>query len=597
MSNLHSVYNILPEPKSIKMTEGAFSLSDICILIEDGIDARVIKKAAELKAKIFEKTGKKVVLSRALAREKAITIAKDASLSSEGYSIEVTTDGIKIAGGDDAGCFYGIVTLLEMLETEGTSLPCVIINDAPDMSYRGFYFDATRGRVPSIEGAKKLILRLAKSKVNVLQFYVEHTFDFKEFYSVDRTDEDYLTADDILELDAFCYDNFIDFQPSISTFGHLFELLMLKEHEHLRELEDYTMVYHFWENRMFHHTIDADNPESVALICSMIDQYMPLFRSKYFNICCDETFDLCKGRNQGKDATKLYVSYVQKITKHITDAGKKVMMWGDIALQHPDMLEFLPKDTILLNWNYAANPDITRIEKVKDCGFEQIVCPGTSSWSSLVELTMHSVPNIMKLAKGGYDNGAIGILNTCWGDYGHPAHPECCTYGIVLGACVAWNKDTRADEDFEKKVSRIYYKSDNNIIALINDLALSHLNKKTLDYCSNTYLECYMWYHHKKIENFKSTVEEIEESLNTARSIRDSLRDVKGDEELLRCLRNSADGIVLLNEVALEVKTNGVVSKAWHEAKDAWLEEFKNCWLLSSKRSELMNIYEFFSKM
>ncbi len=597
MSYLASVYNILPEPKSIEMTKGAFSLLNVCILIEDGIDARVIKKAAELKAKIFEKTGKKVVLSRALAREKAITISKDASLSSEGYSIEVTADGIKIEGGDDAGCFYGIVTLLEMLETEGTSLPCVIINDAPDMSYRGFYFDATRGRVPSVDGAKKLILRLAKAKVNVLQFYVEHTFDFKEFYSVDRTDEDYLTAEDILELDAFCYDNFIDFQPSLSTFGHLFELLMLKEHEHLRELEDYEPKNHFWEQRMAHHTIDASNPESAELICSMIDQYLPLFRSKYFNICCDETFDICKGRNKGKDPTELYVSFVSKITEHIVKAGKKVMMWCDIALQHPDMLDVLPKDTILLYWTYSADPNLSGLEKVKESGFKQIVCPGTSSWASLIELTMHSVPNITKLAKGGYDQGAIGLLNTCWGDYGHPAHPECCTYSIVLGACIAWNKDTRADEEFEQKVSRVFYKSDGNVVSLINALALTNITPQTLDYCSNTYFESYMWHHHRKAENFSLNVQQTKESLDKARSIRDMLDKVNGDSELLRCLKNSADGIILIKELAFQIKTDGIVSKAWYEAKDEWFEEYKSCWLLSSKPSEIMEIYEFFSKM
>ena len=52
---------------------------------------------------------------------------------------------------------------------------------------------------------------------------------------------------------------------------------------------------------MGHHTIDVSNEESIALVGSLIEQYVPLFRSEKFNICCDETFDLCGVINAVKD--------------------------------------------------------------------------------------------------------------------------------------------------------------------------------------------------------------------------------------------------------------------------------------------------------
>ena len=100
--------------------------------------------------------------------------------------------------------------------------------------------------------------------------------------------DDGITAEEILELDDYCYENFIDFIPSLSTFGHLYRLLETKEYKHLCELPDYVDSSHYWNERMPHHTIDPSNPESIEIIKSLIDQYVPLFTSNKFNICCDD---------------------------------------------------------------------------------------------------------------------------------------------------------------------------------------------------------------------------------------------------------------------------------------------------------------------
>ena len=48
---------------------------------------------------------------------------------------------------------------------------------------------------------------------------------------------------------------------------------------------------------MAHYTLDASAPESLEFVRQMIDEFIPLFTSNKFNICCDETFDLGKGKN------------------------------------------------------------------------------------------------------------------------------------------------------------------------------------------------------------------------------------------------------------------------------------------------------------
>lgn len=579
-------YNILPIPKSVNFSEGCFKLSNCKIAVSQRLDSRVKSATEKILSALADKTGESHSFTD-FSDEKIgiIIIDKDASIMPQGYKITVNPSSVKILGGGDAGCFYGIQTLLQMLDINGNCLPSVTIEDAPDMQYRGFYYDATRGRVPSVEGAKKMVERLSKYKINALQFYVEHTFDFKEFKN---TEDDCFAVQDILDIDNFCYENFINFEPSLSTFGHLYELLKKDEYKHLCELENYEDKSHFWRERMMHHTIDADNPESIDLVCSLIDQYLPLFRSEYFNICCDETFDLCKGRNAGKNSAELYISFVSKIIEHIKAAGKKVMMWGDIALKHPELLDKIPKDTILLNWDYRAAPDINNIEKIKNSGYSQIVCPGTDSWYTLIEKTDISVPNILKMARGGYENGALGLLNTNWGDYGHTCHPECSLYGTVLGACVSWNIETSVDEEFEKSVSGNLYKSDENIIAIINELGICHNTA--------TWLECFNWVYHKENENFKATEEQILNSIDLAKDISKKLTRTVGNSEILKCLKNAADGIVLLNEAALSVKLTGEVVDSWKQMAELWFEDFSECWEMSSKSSEIGEIKNFLDR-
>ena len=581
-------YNILPAPKIIEETQGTFNLVNAGIYLQNGLDARVVAKAEALRTRLCEKTGQKHLLSRGQEAKNSILICKTKNIKAEEYILEIDANGVKIEGGSDAGCFYGILTFLQILETDTNELSGVVIKDWPDMAYRGFYFDATRGRVPSVEGAKKLINRLASLKINALQFYVEHTFDFKEFSSDNRTSNDYLTAKDILEIDNYCYQNFIDFQPSLSTFGHLYELLSRKEYKHLCELENYEDKSHFWKERMEHHTIDAANPESLELVCSLIDQYSPLFRSEYFNICCDETFDLCRGRNQGSNVADTYVGFVTKIIDHVTACGKKVMMWADIALKYPHILSQLPADTVFLNWDYDASPNTDNIKKISELGLTQIVCPGTQSWATFIEKTSVSVPNILTMAKNGYENGVIGMLNTNWGDYGHTTHPECSLYGTILGACAAWSVDTQVDKIFNKAVSSSFYKTDVDIVELIKQLEICHN--------SASWLQCYDWVYRRTPECFPCDVKTIEKSIKTAQNLSDALGCAKGEKEILACLKNAADTIALLNMAALDVKLNGVVSEEWRYKMEDWFEEYKNCWLISSKPSEIMEIYNFLQR-
>ena len=65
------------------------------------------------------------------------------------------------------------------------------------------------------------------------------------------------------------------------------------------------------------------------------------------------------------------------------------------------------------------------------------------------------------MADYGYKYGALGMLNTNWGDYGNPASIEMALYGMVLGAAKSWAINTQPGEEFRANASELLYKNKN----------------------------------------------------------------------------------------------------------------------------------------
>ncbi len=410
--------------------------------------------------------------------DKVVKIVVSGCSGCRGENYRITfKDEITIWSPTYQGAFYGIQTLRQIIKNGYYDVE--EITDSPDFEARGFYFDITRGRIPTLETLKKLVDALAYYKHNMLQLYVEHVFPFKEYDGIyQRTG--YMTPEETIELDKYCKENFIELVPSLSCFGHLYELLQFNRKD-LCEYENYEPKAINWAERMGHHTIDVSNPESIELIKSLIDQYSPLFTSDKFNICCDETFDLCNGRNQGKDKAREYVNFVNKIVAHVKSKGKKPMMWGDIISHHVELIGELDEDITFLSWGYSPNESPDSINKVKEAGKPQYVCPGLNNWASLMELTQRSIPNITKMAQYGYDAGAKGMLTTCWGDYVHPSPLEGCMYGIIYACAKAWNVNYRYD-NFNELIDFLHYGYE-GAGELVNKLANLHIANFWYDLC------------------------------------------------------------------------------------------------------------------
>lgn len=452
---------LLPEPQKWIKKEGVFRVPyDGKIVLDVSCSADDHDTAVILAGEIKSYGGICTVITRGASGKAAIVLKIDSCLEREGYTLSVADEGITITGGSSAGLFYGVSTLRQMIRQAGICIPCTWIEDAPVMAVRGLFYDVTRGRIPTMEYLKKLMDKLAFYKINQFQLYIEHTYMFEELSEVWRDDTP-LTAEDILELDAYCRKLHIELVPNLSSFGHLYKLLRTKTYRHLCEMPEPDKVPFGFADRMRHHTVDVSNPDSMALVKRLIEEYLPLFTSQHFNIGADETFDLGKGKNSARaeqeGTQRMYMDFVKELCTFLVEKGKKPMFWGDIICAFPDAVKELPKETICLNWGYEADQSEEPVRALWEAGAVQYCCPGVSGWNRLVNALDVAYENIKRMCTYAVKYEAKGVLTTDWGDFGHINHPDFGVPGMIYGAAFSWNTRIPEFDEINRQISRIEY--------------------------------------------------------------------------------------------------------------------------------------------
>lgn len=137
-------------------------------------------------------------------------------------------------GGSHQGLFYGIQTLKQLFREHGYQIPSMIIENEPAFQNRGFMLDISRDRVPTMSTLKSLIDILAELKYNQFHLYTEHTFAYAN-HEIVWKDYSSLTSQDILELDNYCKERYIELVPNQNSFGHMEKWLTHEEYKYLAE--------------------------------------------------------------------------------------------------------------------------------------------------------------------------------------------------------------------------------------------------------------------------------------------------------------------------------------------------------------------------
>ena len=385
-----------------------------------------------------------------------LRVAADSALPEQGYELSITPERLLVQASTPQGVFYGVCTLIQVIEQTAPRLPCLRISDWPDHAARGVMLDISRDKVPTMQTLYALVDMLASWKINQLQLYTEHTFAYHQHPEV-WANASPVTGEEILELDAYCRERFVELVPNQNSFGHMHRWLEHPRYAPLAEVRDgFTTP---WGEARGPFSLAPTEPGSLDLLRSLYDELLPHFSSRLFNVGCDETFDLGQGRSkelcEKLGTGRVYLDFLRKIYQEVTDRGRTMMFWGDIIEQHPELIPELPTDVVALGWGYEANhPFATMCERYAAAGLAFYTCPGTSSWCSIAGRTKNALGNLASAAEKGLRNNAAGYLITDWGDRGHWQALPVSYLGFVAGAAYAWGLEANRDLDVAQAVSR-----------------------------------------------------------------------------------------------------------------------------------------------
>ena len=458
--------HLIPQPREVR-TQGATPLKNgIAVGLPRNVDDRhaandlidalrnrhiTINPSAPVRIAFIRSDRPQAV---GLLKKHSITITPE--MTEEGYVIISDARGLVIIASSASGMFYAAQTVKQLVRGSGTSarLERATIRDWPAMRYRGFHDDISRGPVPTLEFQKKQIRVLAAYKVNVYSPYYEHTLLYPS-NPLFAPPGGAMTPDQVRELVAYAARYHIDVIPEQEAFGHLHHVLKYELYSALGETPH-------------GHVLAPGQPGSLPLIRQFFAHIDSLFPSRFIHIGADETFELGRGQTAERVRTEgigtVYLDFLKQIEVALRPTGKRFLFWGDVAMNHPDLVKTLPKSLVPVAWTYGADTSFVRyIAPFRDAGMETWVAPGVSSWNRVYPDNAIALVNIQRFVRDGQRLGATGELNTSWDDDGEALFNQT-WYGVLFGAAAGWQQGESSIDEFENSFGLIFHDDTTGLI-------------------------------------------------------------------------------------------------------------------------------------
>lgn len=291
--------------------------------------------------------------------EADISITYDDSLPAEGYRLLVDDDGIRIEGASEAGAWYALQTLRQLVRPDGT-VPAIRIVDAPRFGYRGLHLDVGRHFFP-VDMVKRYIDRMAALKLNTFHWHltedqgwrlqilkyprltetgacraetiVEKNFDP---YVGDGTPHcGFYTQDEVREIVAYAAERHVTVIPEIEMPGH--STAALAAYPELACTAGPFEVSTTWGVRR---DIYCPKEETFTFLEGVLTEVMDLFPSHYIHIGGDEAPKLrweqsavaqAVIRREGlADEDELQSWFIRRIETFLNAHGRAIIGWDEI---------------------------------------------------------------------------------------------------------------------------------------------------------------------------------------------------------------------------------------------------------------------------
>jgi len=380
--------------------------------------------------------------------------ATSAEQRPEGYAINPIGVGLAVTAASDAGIFYGLQTVKQLITGSGANalLHSATIRDWPAMKYRGLDDDLSRGPMTTLEFQKKLIRTLAAYKINLYSPYFEHTAAYAANPLI-APPGGAISAQDAAALVAYARLYHVTIVPEQEAFGHLHNVLTWEQYQSLAETP--------------HGAVLAPGQAgSLALIQQEFAELAAEYPGPFLHIGADETVDLGLGQTKpsvdARGLAPIYLDFMQQIASTLQPLHRRLLFWGDIAQDSPDLLKNLPQSfkdaTIAVAWNYE--PQTKGFAKLltpfANAGFETWVAPSVHNFRVVYPDYNLGLLNIQQFTRDGQRLGSTGQLNTIWNDDGEGLINED-WYGILFGAAAAWQPGESSIAAFQQSYAQVFH--------------------------------------------------------------------------------------------------------------------------------------------
>lgn len=368
----------------------------------------------------------------------------------EGYVLLTGQRGVYVIAHAGAGVFYGVQTLKQLV-IAGAGSPVLMgaaIRDWPAMRWRGVHDDLSRGPVPTLAFQEEQIRTFAAYKLNVYSPYFENTMQYAS-NPLPALPGGSISAADAKTLVEYARRYHVTIVPEQEAFGHLHNVLIWQQYAPLAEIP-YGAV------------LAPGQPGSLQLITQWFDDLAQMYPGPFLHIGADETFELGEGQTaaavNARGLGSVYIAFLSRIHQALAPLHRRLLFWGDVAMNQPDLVPSLPRDMIAVPWHYQPEPlgFAHWLDPYTRAGLETWVSPGVNNWNRVWPDFNLALANIQGFVADGQKAGSTGMLNTIWNDDGEGLFLED-WYAVLFGAAAAWQRGPSDIATFQEDYGPVFH--------------------------------------------------------------------------------------------------------------------------------------------
>lgn len=284
-----------------------------------------------------------------------------------------------------------------------------------DFAVRAFYVDH-RTEVMTIPALEGLVDKASSLGMNAIVMEWEATFPFEENATLRNAYA--FTREEAKELIAYAADRGVDILPLQNCFGHCEYILRHERYAPLRE-----------DSRDFSQVCPLQREKATEVFTSIFSEIVSMHPSKYLHVGCDETRLLghcpkCAKRVAEIGEGGLYGEYIALMCSIVDSLGKTPVVWGDIIERYPEIIPSLPRNAVIVDWNYGWKPASKAIDALLESGLEVWGASSMRCSPDNIHLTQWDVhlKNLSDYLPYCRQKGFRGIIQTSWstsGRYGY----------------------------------------------------------------------------------------------------------------------------------------------------------------------------------